>query len=66
MSTQTKPLTDNDIMPFGKYKGKALINVPAKYLLWLYNDGCDHPGLRQYLNENLDALNKEVSKSSRY
>ena len=47
-------------MPFGKYQGKKLIEVPAQYLLWLYNQGCDHPGLKHYLNDNLEALKKEV------
>lgn len=47
-------------MPFGKYEGKAMINVPAQYLLWLFNQGCNHAGVRKYIIENLDALNKEV------
>jgi len=25
----------NTVMPFGKYKGRALIDVPEEYLLWL-------------------------------
>jgi uncharacterized protein (DUF3820 family) len=31
-------LTDESKMPFGKYKGDQMINVPANYLLFLYND----------------------------
>jgi len=27
-------LTDDDIMPFGKYKGERLGNVPDHYLVW--------------------------------
>ena len=30
------PLTDNDEMPYGKYKGIKMINVPAGYLMWMY------------------------------
>lgn len=47
-------------MPFGKYQGKAMINVPAKYLLWLFNNGCDHIGVKQYINDNLEVLKKEA------
>jgi len=56
----TDPFNDNSIMPFGAHRGKAMINVPAKYLLWLYNNGCNHEGIRKYIIENLDALNKEA------
>lgn len=33
---KTNKFTDETLMPFGKYKGEKLINVPASYLLWLY------------------------------
>lgn len=26
-------------MPFGKYKGLALIDLPEDYVLWFYNQG---------------------------
>ena len=32
-------LTDNDLMPFGKFKGQAMCNVPSWYLLWLNKQG---------------------------
>lgn len=34
-------LTDNSFMPFGKHGGEKLqmSEVPASYLLWLWNDG---------------------------
>jgi len=55
-------LTDESQMPWGKYKGDKMINVPAFYLLWLYeNDKCDTP-VRTYIVENLDVLKKEKSK----
>lgn len=31
--------TDLDLMPFGKYKGTILQEVPASYLLWLWDEG---------------------------
>jgi uncharacterized protein (DUF3820 family) len=58
-------LTDNDRMPFGKYKGTAMINVPAKYLLWLLDEGVSHNGVRQYIIANQDALTKEAAKTRR-
>ncbi len=49
-------------MPFGKHKGKAMCNIPAIYLLWLYNNDCHHDGVRKYIIANLEGLNKEAAK----
>lgn len=62
MTTQ-QLINDNTPMPFGKYAGKPMIGVPAKYLLWLYNEGCNHDGVRKYLIDNLEALKKEAGES---
>lgn len=49
-------------MPFGKYKGDKMINVPASYLLWLHENGkCSHD-VREYIIENLDVLKTEIKK----
>ncbi|MGV3346146.1 DUF3820 family protein [Enterobacteriaceae bacterium LUAb1] len=29
----------NTVMPFGKYKGRALIDLPEEYLLWFARSG---------------------------
>ncbi len=58
MTTVIKEFTDNTPMPFGKYQGKAMIEVPAQYLLWLFNQGCNDNGVRKYIIDNLDALKK--------
>jgi uncharacterized protein (DUF3820 family) len=52
-------------MPFGKYAGKPMIDVPAKYLLWLFNEGCNHDEVRKYIIDNLDALKKEAGECKR-
>lgn len=28
-----------DVMPFGKYKGRTLIELPENYVLWFYDQG---------------------------
>lgn len=57
-------LTDDSTMPFGKYKGMTMANVPASYLhhLWskpggLKNDTAS--GVGRYIKDNLNALKKE-------
>ncbi len=49
-------------MPFGKYMGKAMINIPAKYLIWLFDNNCSHAGVKRYITNNLEILKKEASK----
>jgi hypothetical protein len=58
-------LTDDDLMPFGMYKGKAMINVPASYLHYLYtHDLKNHsPGSNQEKVWNYIVANIEVLKT---
>ena len=57
-------LQDTDPMPFGKYKGQPMQDVPASYLHWLWVNGkssektCSVAGC---IRRNLDALKKEHS-----
>lgn len=49
-------------MPFGKYKNQKMANVPASYLLWLYdNDKCGSY-VKEYIEDNLDVLKVEVDR----
>lgn len=50
-------LTDSSIMPFGKYQGDRLIDIPASYLLWLYENN-KAGSIKSYIEENLDAIRK--------
>lgn len=57
--------TDESIMPFGKYKGKAMVNVPAHYLLWLWENAKLSGTLKTYIQNNLDAIKLEIANSSK-
>lgn len=48
--------TDRTLMPFGKYKGEMLANVPDSYLLWLYNENRAHGLLKAYIEDNMAAI----------
>lgn len=52
-------MTDQDLMPFGKYKGEKMEEVPASYLLWLRDQGVSHPGVKAYIEENETVLVSE-------
>lgn len=66
MSQLPLPMTDQSLMPFGKHKGKALANVPAHYLLWLYEnaENLRNP-LKAYIEENLDVIKRQVANSEK-
>ena len=49
-------MDDNSIMPFGKYKGEKMANVPASYLLWIYDEPFCTGELKKYIKENMDAI----------
>ena len=51
-------MNDRDRMPFGKYQGAPMEEVPASYLLWLWNEGVSHDGVRQYIIDSFSALEK--------
>jgi len=55
----TEKLTDESPMPFGKYKGLKLIDVPAFVLIFLYDNDLKEGPLRDYIEDNLQALKKE-------
>lgn len=47
-----RKLTDNSIMPYGKYKGRIMIGVPADYLLWLYDNERCSESVARYIEEH--------------
>ena len=53
-------MTDESLMPFGKYKGEKMANVPADYLLWLYQNSNVFGDLKAYIKDNLDVIKSEI------
>ena len=60
---------DKSPMPFGKYRGEKLANVPASYLLWLYGEvrpiapnkmTLGQRDLVRYIEDNMEVLKKEI------
>lgn len=48
-------------MPWGKHKGMHMVDVPARYLFWLWSErGLEHEtqtnSVANYIHRNLDAL----------
>lgn len=57
-----KILKDDDEMPYGKYKGRQMIKVPADYMLWLNdNDKCNK-SVKAYIVDNWEALHQQAGR----
>jgi uncharacterized protein (DUF3820 family) len=54
-------MTDESIMPIGKYKGQKMVNVPSEYLLWLLENGNTYGELKQYLIDNKEVFESEIN-----
>ena len=49
-------------MPFGKYKGQKMQDVPASYLHWLWTQGKEHDKqcpVADYIRRNKPLLEQE-------
>jgi len=57
-----KPLEDSDLMPSGKYKGDKMIDIPAKYLLYVYENNMCSNRVRDYIKENLNVIRDQAKK----
>jgi uncharacterized protein (DUF3820 family) len=55
-------LTDKSLMPFGKYQGTEMENVPASYLIWLYDNNKCNKEVKEYIEDNMDVLKMEINK----
>lgn len=60
-----KELDDTDPMPFGQHAGKAMSEVPARYLHYLATTGIqqdsrpDRKQVADYIRRNISALQQE-------
>ena len=56
-------LEDESRMPFGKYVGQKMVDVPASYLLWFKENvapNMSNQNVHDYINDNLQVLKKEA------
>ena len=59
-------------MPFGKYKGKLLCDIPEDYLIWMHKKGFPEGKLGMWLNtlyeirlNGLEDILRELKKINR-
>lgn len=50
------------IMPFGKYKGEQLLDIPASYLEWIYDNLELNVDLEHAVSDAIDILRGEKNR----
>jgi len=58
-------MTDNSLMPFGKYRGEKMANVPADYLIWIFENNKCTPDVAKYIAENLSVIKSEIEYNNK-
>lgn len=58
-------LIDQSKMPFGKYKGKILAEVPDDYLVYLYDNGLEPGDLRMYIEDSVPAIKNSIGRKNK-
>lgn len=58
----THPLKDSDPMPYGKYKDRKMEEVPASYLMYLYENNRTNHQVKQYILLNWDTIQQEIKQ----
>lgn len=59
--------TDETILGFGKYKGKALADVPDAYFIYLYDNGKIYDvGLKAYVRDNYQAMKANTERINQW
>ena len=62
------PLQDNDLMPFGKFKGKQMSDVSGRYLMWLLEQDWlkeRYPSVYAYIMNNIEAVEIDAEEEAR-
>ena len=54
--------TDKTPFPFGRYQGLPMDEVPADYIMELYDEGKMSGPMRRYVEQNMDVLNVEIAE----
>lgn len=57
-----EPWDDDTVMPWGKWKGRRMEDVPGDYLHWLIEQSwvAKWPGLHAYLKKNADTIYEQA------
>lgn len=58
-------LTDNSLMPYGQHQGSKMIDVPASYLIWLYDNKKCSGSVWDYIANRLADLREEAKKEGK-
>lgn len=53
-------ITENSILTFGKYKDIKIKDIPAEYLLFIFENNYCPANIAFYINRNLDSIKQKA------
>lgn len=53
-------LNDESIMKYGVWKGTRLIDIPASYFLYVYENNKCSDEVREYIEDNLEVIKQQT------
>ena len=58
-------LTDESPMPWGMHQGKPMTEVPAEYLVWLFENNKVNGDVKRYIQTNLEVLKMQITNAKK-
>lgn len=64
---RTRPLTDESIFPFGKYRGQKMKEVKSDYLDWLDGQAWikDWPAVKDYIARSRKSIDQDLKREGK-
>lgn len=59
MENSFKPLDDDSLMPWGKYAGERMEDVPDAYLKFMYDEGKVDKAVKLYIEDYMNYGTKK-------
>lgn len=55
-------MNDETLMPWGKFEGWKMANIPSSYLKWCHDNNYGDAAFKGYLESNMDIILKDIEE----
>jgi uncharacterized protein (DUF3820 family) len=58
-------IDENYKIPYGAHKGKKMVDIPASYLIYIWENHKPFGYVKDYIKENLETLKMQVCNENK-